>query len=203
MTYDGPSATKARPRLCDAKLLLEKANQSLPDSSSRFPTVKSLRILRLLSGSGHRKVVYNVSVGQADLARKLHMTRQALSLHFKKLKESGFVQIGRGFVNITEDGLRAAGYRKDPVIVTLRVLPQRRSEAIERISRLPVIEIFRVTGDVDVVLIVEQDRLDHVLELLSEIDGIIETRSLVSLPARHENERILGGSPDGGINGAV
>lgn len=184
MTYDRPFATKAKPRLCDAELLLENADQSLPDSSSRFPTAKSLQILRLLSGSGHRRIVYNVSVGQTDLARKLNMTRQALNLHFKKLKESGFVQIGRGFVNVTEDGLKAAGYRKDPVIVTVSILPQRRSEAIERINRLPAIEIFRVTGDADVVLIVEQDRLDHVLELLSEIEGVIETRSLFSLPAR-------------------
>jgi hypothetical protein len=37
---------------------------------------------------------------------------------------------------------------------------------------------------VDVVLIVEQDRLDPILEALSHIDGVAETRSLVSIACR-------------------
>jgi len=116
-----------------------------------------------------------------DLARKLHISRQALSSHFKRLRESGFVQIGRGFVNVTEDGLRALGHRKDPVIVTVRIMPQKRAEAFEKIKALSVIEMFRVAGDADAIMIVEQDKLDSVLEMLASVDGIIETKSLVSM----------------------
>jgi len=171
--------------LYEAELLLERrTNRGMLHSSVSFPTSKSLQILDLLSKSGNRRIVYSVPIGQADLARKLRITRQALSLHFKKLRESGFVQIGRGFVNVTEEGLRAIGCRKDPVFVTVRILPQRRAEAIEKISKLPAIEIFRVAGDADAVLVVEQDKLDHVLEILSGIDGVVETRSLVSMPCR-------------------
>ncbi len=185
MAFDEPFHNKVKTGLYDAELVLERrAIKGLPDSSVGFPSSKSLRILDLLSRSGNRRIVYSVSIGQGDLAGKLRITRQALSLHFKKLRGSGFVQIGRGFINVTEEGLRALGYRKDPVIVTVRILPQRRAEAIEKISKLPVIEIFRVAGDVDVVLVVEQDNLDHVLEILSGIDGVVETRSLVSMPCR-------------------
>lgn len=128
--------------------------------------------------------MYSVSVGQAELAKGLQITRQALSLHFKRLRESGLVQVGRGFINVTEEGLEAIGYRKEPVIVTVKILPQKRSEAIQKINELPATEIFTVAGDVDVVLIVEQDRLDPILEALSHIDGVAETRLLVAIACR-------------------
>ena len=78
----------------------------------------------------------------------------------------------------------ALGYRREPVIVNVRILPQKRSEAFQKINELPATEIFIVAGDVDVVLIVEQDRLDPILEALSHIDGVAETRSLVSIACR-------------------
>ena len=135
--------------------------------------------------------MYSVSFGQAELAKGLQITRQALNLHFKRLRESGLVQVGRGFINVTEEGLEAIGYRKDPVIVTVKILPQKRSEAIRKINELPATEIFTVAGDVDVVLIVEQDRLDPTLEALSHIDGVAETKSLVSI-ACHRGAAPLG-----------
>ena len=158
-----------------------EANNRSPAPSLRFPTTKPLQILELLLQNGDRKTVYSVSVGQAELAKGLQITRQALSLHFKKLRESGLIQVGRGFINVTKEGLKAVGYRTDPVILNVRILPQKRSEAIQRIDELPATEIFRVTGDADVVLIVEQDRLDRILEALSHIDGVVETKSLVSI----------------------
>ena len=147
----------------------------------RFPASKSLQILKLLFQNGRKKTIYSVPIGQVELAKELRITRQALSLHFKKLREFGLIQVGRGFIDVTEEGLEALGYRREPVIVNVKILPQKRSEAVQKISELPASEIFRVTGDVDVVLIVEQDRLDQILEALSHIDGVAETRSLVSI----------------------
>jgi len=161
--------------------LFEGANECAPNLSLRFPTSKSLQILSLLLQNGQRKTVYKVSIGQVELAKELQITRQALSLHFKKLRESGLIQVGRGFINVTKEGLEAVGHRTEPVILNVRILPQKRSEAIQRIDELPATEIFRVTGDADVVLIVEQDRLDQILEALSHIDGVVETKSLVSI----------------------
>jgi len=185
LTLTEVSQTKSNGHLYTRKLSLEENAGTRPsDSFARFPVSKSLRILELLLRNGDRKTVYTVSVGQGDLARELQITRQALSLHFKKLRGSGLVQVGRGFINVTEEGSKAIGYRGDPVIVNVRIVPQKRSEAIQRINQLPAIEIYRVTGDADIVLILEQSKLDPVLEALSGIDGVVETRSLVSISCR-------------------
>ncbi len=181
MTFAKISLREDNENLYSTKLPLRKeANDHLLDVAARFPISKSLQILQLLLHNSDRKIVHSVEIGQADLAKKLQITRQALSLHLKRLRDSGFIQVGRGFVNVTEEGSRAVGYQRDPVIITVRVLPQKRSDAIQRIQQLPVVELFRVTGDADVVLIVEQGSLDHILEVLSLIDGVVETKSLVS-----------------------
>lgn len=183
MTHTELSQTKSKPGVYNP-LLEKEAHGELPEPPSKFPISKPLQILHLLLRNGNKKTVYSVSIGQADLARELGITRQALSLHFKRLRELGLVRVGRGFVDVTEEGLRAAGHRRDPVIVTVKILPQNRSEAIRRIDQLPAAEIFRVTGDADVVLIVEQDRLDHILETLCGVEGVVETKSLVSISSR-------------------
>jgi len=182
LAYVKGSPVEVKPKLDLDKLPFEKqAIEKLTDSAARFPVAKSLQILELVFRKGNRKTVYSARIGQTDLACTLHITRQALNQHLKKLRESGLAQVGRGFINVTEDGLRALGYRKDPVIITVRVSPQRRSDAFEKMKSLPAIEIFRVAGDADVVLIVEQHTLEQVLETLSEIDGIVETKSLVAM----------------------
>jgi len=185
MTIAHVTSDESQSRLYNSKLLSRKeAKQRLPGLSLRFPTSKSLQILKLLLDNGYRKTVYSMPIGQAQLGKELQITRQALSLHLKKLREFGLIQVGRGFINVTEEGLEAVGYRREPVIVNVRILPQKRSEAIQKINELPANEIFRVTGDVDIVLIVEQETLDQVLEALSHIDGVVDTKSLVSIACR-------------------
>jgi len=144
-------------------------------------TRKTFQLLRMLMENGNRKTVYSYSSNQRDLARVFNVTRQALSIHVKRLRELGMVQVGRGFVNVTESGLRAAGYNTNPVIVTVRLSPQKRLEIFKRISDLPAVEIFRVTGEMDIVLVVEQEKLDEVLGALDQTDGVLETKSLVSI----------------------
>jgi DNA-binding Lrp family transcriptional regulator len=131
--------------------------------------------------NGSRRTVYSFYSNQTDLAREFNVTRQALSIHVKRLRELGMVQVGRGFVNVTESGLKAAGYNTNPVIVTVRLSPQKRLEIFKRISDLPAVEMFRVTGEMDIVLVVEQEKLDQVLGTLDQIDGVLETKSLVSI----------------------
>src|SRR5208283_1849693 len=167
-------APEDKGRLCNIKTV--SGMEPIPCLSLRFPISKSLQILKLLLQKGDKKTVYSVPVGQVELAEKLQITRQALGLHFKKLREFGLIQVGRGFVDVTEEGLEALGYRREPVIVNVKILPQKMSEAVQKISELPATEIFRVAGDVDIVLIVEQDRLDPILEAISHIDGVAETR---------------------------
>jgi DNA-binding Lrp family transcriptional regulator len=159
-----------------------EAKDPLTVLDARYPTPKALQILNLLSRNYVRRTVYTTGIGQAELARRLHITRQALSLHLKRLKESGFIQTSRD-LSITGDGLRAAGHHEEMVIITARVSPQKRSEAIENLKSIPAGDVFRVAGDADIVIITEQDRLDQTLEILSRIEGILETRTLVILPS--------------------
>jgi DNA-binding Lrp family transcriptional regulator len=143
-------------------------------------TKKTVKVLRLLCESGNPTTVLASSITQRDLARKLHVTRQALSVHITRLVEAGLIQAGRGFVNVTENGLKATGYQHNPAILMVRVAPQNQLEAYEKIKRIRAFETFRVAGDADFTLIVDQRDLDKVLRDLYAIQGIIETRSLIA-----------------------
>jgi DNA-binding Lrp family transcriptional regulator len=166
----------------NVKFLLESQQRVAGDyPSKQLLTPKSLHLLKLLWENGSRNSVYTIHIKQGELAKKLQITRQALSAHFKRLREAGFIQIGHGFLNVTEDGLRAIGYHRDPVLVLIRLQPQKRSEVSAKMKSLPAIEIYRVTGDADVVAVVEQGVLNEVLQILSATDGVTETRSLVTI----------------------
>lgn len=143
-------------------------------------TKKTIKVLRLLCETGYPRTVLTSQITQHDLARKLHVTRQALSIHIARLAEAGFIQVGRGFVNVTESGLKASGYRQSPVILIVRVAPQNHRDAYDRIKRIQASEIFRVAGDADFALLLEQRDLDKVLQDLYAIPGIIETKSLIA-----------------------
>jgi len=143
-------------------------------------TKKSMKVLRLLCESGNPTTILASNINQQDLARKLHVTRQALSVHIGRLSEAGLIQVGRGFINVTENGLRATGYRNNPVILVVRVAPRYQLEAYEKIKRIHASEIFRVSGDADFALILGQNDLDKVLQDIYAIEGVLETKSLIA-----------------------
>jgi len=93
----------------------------------------------------------------------------------------GLVQVGRGFVNLTNEAEMALGHDTNTVIVEVRISPEKRPDAIRSIIDLPAMTILRVAGDSDIVLIVQRHELDKVLASLSAIDGVLETKSLVSI----------------------
>lgn len=93
----------------------------------------------------------------------------------------GLVQVGRGFVNLTNEAEMILGHDTNTVIVEVRISPQKCPDAIRSIIDLPAMTILRVAGDYDIVLIVQRHELDKVLALLSAIDGVLETKSLVSI----------------------
>jgi DNA-binding MarR family transcriptional regulator len=143
-------------------------------------TKKTLKILRFLCDSGCPTTVLTAGVSQPDLAKKLHVTRQALSVHISRLAEAGFIRVGRGFINVTEEGLKASGYHHSPVILIVRVAPQNHRDAYDRIKRIHASEIFRVAGDADFALLLEHRDLDKVLQDLYAIPGVLDTKSLIA-----------------------
>ena len=143
-------------------------------------TKKTMRILRFLCEAGGARTVLTANISQPDLARKLHVTRQALSVHISRLSEAGFIQVGRGFINVTENGMKASGYHHSPVILIVRVAPQNHRDAYDKIKRIHASEIFRVAGDADFAILLEHRDLDKVLQDLYAIPGVLETKSLIA-----------------------
>jgi len=143
-------------------------------------TKKTLKILHFLCESGGPTTVLTDNISQPDLAKKLHVTRQALSVHISRLAEAGFIQVGRGFINVTENGMKASGYHHSPVILIVRVAPQNHRDAFDKIKRIHASEIFRVAGDADFALVLEHRDLDKVLQDLYAIPGVLETKSLIA-----------------------
>ncbi len=175
--------------MTDVKTMLDEVEQTVKpevEGADQFPTgldrltKKTVKVLRLLCESGNPTTVLASSITQRDLARKLHVTRQALSIHITRLADAGLIQAGRGFVNVTESGLKATGYHYNPAILMVRVAPQHQREAFEKIKGIRAFEIFRVAGDADFTLVVDQRDLDKVLQELYAIQGIVETRSLIA-----------------------
>jgi DNA-binding Lrp family transcriptional regulator len=152
-------------------------------------TKKTMKVLRLLCESGNPTTVLASSITQRDLARKLHVTRQALSVHITRLTNAGLIQAGRGFINVTENGLKATGYHHNPAILIVRVAPQNQLEAYEKIKRIRAFETFRVAGDADFALVVDQRDLDKVLRDLYAIQGVTETKSLIATETIRQTDR--------------
>ncbi|MFN3967243.1 MAG: Lrp/AsnC ligand binding domain-containing protein, partial [Endomicrobiia bacterium] len=60
--------------------------------------------------------------------------------------------------------------------VIIRVQPQKRAQVYENLNEIPHLQkAYRVTGEIDVISIVNQQSLDEFLRELSKIDGIIST----------------------------
>jgi DNA-binding Lrp family transcriptional regulator len=124
---------------------------------------------------------YTLLVKQDELAGQLGISRQALNVHLRKLRNSKYIRTGRGFIDVTEKGLNILGVSSAPAFVFVKVSPYKRTYAYEKVKELTVQRAFRVAGDVDAVLIVEREKLDGVLKRLSVIDGIQDTKSYVTI----------------------
>jgi len=142
---------------------------------------RSLRLLRMLYERSRPITTYTVEVKQSELAKELNISRQALNVHLRELRLRGYIRTGRGFIDITEEGLKAIGVLTNPAFVFVKVSPSQRGETYKRISNLPVHEAFRVTGDMDTVIIVEQSKLNEILMELASTEGVIDTKSYVTI----------------------
>jgi len=144
-------------------------------------TRRSMQLLRMLYERGKSTNTYSLRVKQDELAKQLGISRQALNIHLRKLRDLNYVRTGRGFIDVTEKGLNALGIASTPAFVLIKVSPHKRIYAYEKIRELTLQRAFRITGDVDALLIVNREKLDEVLKRLSSIDGIQDTKSYVTI----------------------
>jgi DNA-binding Lrp family transcriptional regulator len=124
--------------------------------------------------------VYTAKTKQVELAKELGISRQVLNVHLRKLRNLGFIRAGRGFIDITEEGLRIFGVSANPAFVFVRISSIKKEEAHREMVNLPVQRVFRVAGDMDAVLIVERDKLNEVLDKLASMEGIQNIKSYIA-----------------------
>jgi len=142
---------------------------------------RPLSLLRMLCAKGETTTSCCVFVKQSELAQHLDISRQALNVHLRKLRQSGFIRTGRGFIDVTEKGLAVLGVSTNPAFVFIKFSPIKSGEAYKKLRESSIERVFRVTGDMDAVLMVEREKLDETLKWLASIEGIEETRSCVTM----------------------
>jgi len=135
----------------------------------------------MLMEQGKPVTTYTLEIKQNELAKRLEISRQALNVHLRKLRDLGLIRTGRGFIDVTEKGSNALGISANPAFVFVKVSPLKRVEAYQKIADFPVQRIFRVAGDMDAVLVVERERLEEALRKLASIEGVQDTRSYVTI----------------------
>jgi len=144
-------------------------------------TRRSAQMLKMLYEKGKPTTTYSLHTKQDELAKQLGISRQALNAHLRKLRNLKYVRTGRGFIDVTEKGLKTLGISTTPAFILIKVSPHRRSEAYEKIKKLKLERAFRVAGDVDALLIVGSEKLDEALRGLSLIHGVQDTKSYVAI----------------------
>ncbi|MCS7366236.1 MAG: helix-turn-helix domain-containing protein [archaeon GB-1867-035] len=138
-------------------------------------TERQRDLLMKLYKSSKSITVLTVPKSQSELARELGITRQALSIHLRKFKEEGLIRTGRGFIDLTEKALKVLKIRSANAFVFIKIQPQLRQIAYEKIKKLSADRLYRVTGEIDLIAIVDQSMLDSFLRSVSKVEGVIST----------------------------
>ena len=144
-------------------------------------TKRSVQLLRKLFEKARFTTNYTLSAKQDELSTQLGISRQAYNVHLRRLKNRGYIRTGRGFIEITEKGLSALGISSTPAFILIRVSPAKRAEVYEKLTKIAVLQAFRVAGEVDSLIVIESENLDDVLKQLCDMDGVQETRSYVTI----------------------
>ena len=144
-------------------------------------TKRSVQLLRKLFEKARFTTNYTLSAKQDELSAQLGISRQAYNVHLRRLKNRGYIRTGRGFIEITETGLNALGISSTPAFILIRVSPAKRVEVYEKLTKIAVLQAFRVAGEVDSLIVIESENLDNILKQLCDMDGVQETRSYVTI----------------------
>ena len=161
----------------------KEENESLSSYEPGFPrpTRTTYKLLEFLKNNAIGEYVYKVDIKQADLAKMLKITRQALSVKLRPLIQGGYVRTGRGFIEITERGMMLLGYLTTPVFILVSVEPPKREEIYKNLVELKIGRIHRVSGDVDLLIQVDGSKAAEVLNFLSRLSGVRETKTYFTL----------------------
>jgi DNA-binding Lrp family transcriptional regulator len=135
----------------------------------------------MLYEKGKATNTYSLHMKQNDLAKQLGISRQALNVHLRKLRDLNYIRTGRGFIDVTEKGQSVLGVSSTPAFILIKVSPRKRGRVYRKIKELAIQRAFRIAGDVDALIMVERTKLDEILKKLSYIEGVKDTKSYVAI----------------------
>ncbi len=144
-------------------------------------TGRPLQLLRRLYAASNPVTIYTLKIKQNELASQLGISRQALNVHLRKLRDQRCVRTGRGFIDVTEEGLNLLGFSVNPAFVFVKISPLKRAEAYEEIFKFPILRVYRVAGEMDAILVIEREKVDDTLKKLANVDGVLETRTYIAI----------------------
>ncbi|GAB6943871.1 Lrp/AsnC ligand binding domain-containing protein [Vulcanisaeta sp. JCM 14467] len=162
------------------------SGETTPAEIERQLTERQLQVLQYLLKKAVPLKVYTVYADQDELARELGMTRQALSVHLKKLKDFGLIRTGREFVDVTDKALKVLRMSSNEAIILVKVQPRYRTIIYEKVKELPIEKAYRVSGDYDLILITREVNVNDILRVLSMMEGIEDTKTFISLETLRE-----------------
>jgi len=91
--------------------------------------------------------------------------------------------------------------QKVRALVGLQVRTERGDElARELVEEESITALYMVTGDVDILMMVEADDLqklsDYIIKKIAKIDGVLKTKSMLILTSYKENDRVILNIPE-------
>ncbi len=164
-------------------MAVQRTYELTPAEIERELTERQIQILQYLLKRAQPLKVYTVYADQDEIARDLGMTRQALSVHLKKLKDLGLIRTGREFVDITEKTLKVLKLSTAEAVVMIKATPPKyRPQVYEKVKELPVEKAYRVSGgEYDLILITREAHVNDLLRVLSTMEGVEDTKTFISL----------------------
>jgi len=152
-------------------------------------TKREYEILKKLYDESEKIDVCTVKKSQEMISEELGITRQALNNHLRELKKLKFIRTGRKFIDLTDKAVSYLEKDDNKSYVFIKIKPNLRKEAFEKLKKIEYASIFRVTGEIDAIVSVNKSQLDRTLNEINSIRGIEETSAHIVIqsfePKRH------------------
>lgn len=146
------------------------------------PLTKSMYyLLAYLKSRARGEYVYRIDMKQVELAKELNISRQALSVKLRPLIQRGYIRTGRGFIELTEKGLSFLGYHTKPVYILASIEPTKRFDVYAKVKEKNFGKVSRIAGDMDLIIEVDGTKAADVLNFLSRLEGVRNTKTYFTL----------------------